>query len=259
VVKRAGVLAIVPARGGSKSIPRKNIRRLGGVPLLAYSIEAGLTARSVDRVIVSTEDEEIAAVARRCGAEVPFLRPQPLAEDTTPDCPVFVHALEWLEAQDGWLPEVVIHLRPTSPLRPIDCVDRALQLLHSDPAADSVRGVVLASQNPYKMWRLQPDGTMTPLLDATVPEPYNQPRQALPPTYWQTGHIDAVRAATVLERGSMSGSRIRALPIDAAYSCDLDTEADWQRIEWTLAHFDRPYVRPPTHGMSIPRRDSLVV
>src|SRR5262245_62927129 len=243
VVRAGGVLAIVPARGGSKSIPRKNVRPLAGVPLLAYSIEAGLSARLVDRVIVSTDDEEIAAVARRWGADVPFIRPAALAEDSTPDLPVFQHALHWLETHASCVPDIVVQLRPTSPLRPPDCIDRAIELLRSDPAADSVRGVVQASQNPYKMWRIQSgDGAMVPLLDGEGPEPYNRPRQDLPVTYWQTGHVDAIRAATISRKHSMSGSRILPLLIDADYTCDIDNEGDWQRIEWTLAHLDRPMV-----------------
>src|SRR5262249_26844093 len=102
---------------------------------------------------------------------------------------------------------------------------------------------VQASQNPYKMWRLQADGTMTPLL-AAEGDAYNRPRQALPQTYWQTGHIDAVRTRVIRERASMSGDHIRALVIDAAYACDIDTEVDWQRTEWLLEHIDRPVVRP---------------
>src|SRR5262245_53413926 len=109
------VIAIVPARGGSKSIPRKNIRPLGGVPLIAYSIEAGLTAHSVDRVVVSTDDEEIAAIARAYGADVPFMRPSEIAGDRTTDLPVFQHALRWLASYDAWMPEIVVQLRPTSP------------------------------------------------------------------------------------------------------------------------------------------------
>src|SRR5215471_19720617 len=108
MVTVAGTVAIVPARGGSKSIPRKNIRPLGGIPLLAYSIEAGLRARLVDRVIVSTDDEEIAEVARAWGADVPFLRPASLAGDTTPDLPVFQHAIDWLEAHAGGAPEIIV-------------------------------------------------------------------------------------------------------------------------------------------------------
>jgi CMP-N-acetylneuraminic acid synthetase len=242
LVKHGGVVAIVPARGGSKSIPRKNVKRLGGVPLLAYSIEAGLTARTVDRVIVSTDDEEIAVAARRYGGEVPFMRPASLAQDATLDLPVFQHALEELE-NARWTPDVVVQLRPTSPLRPPGLVDAAVERLREDPAADSVRVVVLASQNPYKMWRVRHDGTMQPLL-VDAPEGYNQPRQSLPTIYWQTGHVDAIRTMTILRKGSMSGDRIRALPVDNAYAIDIDTEADWRRAERILADFDRPIVRP---------------
>src|SRR5262249_62118834 len=115
-----GVAAIAPARGGSKSIPRKNVRLLGGVPLIAYSIEAGLTARTVDRVIVSTDDEEIAAVARRFGAEVPFMRPAALAGDSTPDLPGVQHALDWLDAHEGYRPQIVVPPPPTPPPPPPD-------------------------------------------------------------------------------------------------------------------------------------------
>ena len=118
MVDRAKVLVIVPARGGSKSIPRKNIRRFAGHPLLAYSIAAGRQAESVGRVLVSTDDAEIVEVARRFGAEAPFLRPAELAGDDTPDLPVFEHALEWLRREEGYQPEVVVQLRPTSPVRP---------------------------------------------------------------------------------------------------------------------------------------------
>ena len=258
MVKRP-VVAIVPARGGSKSIPRKNIKLLGGVPLVAYSIAAARAAALVDRVIVSTDDEEIAAVARRFGAEVPFLRPRSLAEDTTPDLPVFRHALEWLDRHDGCVAEIVVHLRPTSPLRPPDCVDRAIERLRSDPTADSVRGVVMASQNPFKMWRLQPDGTMLPLMSHDSAEPYNQPRQGLPTSYWQTGHVDAIRTATIREKSSMSGDRIQSLVIDAAYACDIDTELDWRRAEWMLAHLGRPIVEPATSRPAFPDDIRLIV
>jgi YrbI family 3-deoxy-D-manno-octulosonate 8-phosphate phosphatase len=258
VVRRSGTVAIVPARGGSKSFPGKNIRSLGGIPLLAYSIEAGLRARQVDRVIVSTDDEQVAEIARACGADVPFLRPAAIAGDTTPDLPVFQHALGWLAANADWVPEIVVQLRPTSPLRPPDCVDRAIELLRRDETIDSVRGVVQAAQNPDKMWRLQADGTMMPLLASDRPQADDQPRQALPQTYWQTGHIDAIRTELIRERASMSGDRIGALVLDAAYACDIDTEADWQRTEWLLEHLDRPVVRPAPRG-AFPEDPRLVV
>lgn len=244
MVERSGVLAVIPARGGSKSIPRKNIRLFAGHPLLAYSVAAARQARTVTRVIVSTDDEQIAAVARRYGAEVPFLRPAELARDDTPDLPAFQHALERLQADEGYRPEIVVQLRPTSPVRPRDCVDRAVELLRAHPQADSVRGVVPSGQNPYKMWRIGADGALRPLLDSPHPEPYNMPRQALPETYWQTGHIDAIRAARLLELGSISGRVILPLVLDPAYTVDIDTPRDWARAEWLLRHGGLDPVRP---------------
>ncbi len=230
------VLAVIPARGGSKSLPRKNIRSFAGHPLIAYSIAAGLQAAMVTRVIVSTDDEEIAAIARRYGAETPFLRPAELAQDTTTDLPVFEHALAWLAEHEGYRPEIVVQLRPTSPLRPRGLVDRAIEILKKHPEADCVRGVIPSGQNPYKMWRIEPDGRMAPLLKVEgLAEPYNAPRQSLPQTYWQTGHIDAIRAATILEKGSLTGEVILPLVIDPRYAIDIDTLSDWRRAEWLVS------------------------
>lgn len=227
------VLAIIPARGGSKGIPRKNIRDFAGYPLVAYSIAAALQAETIGRVVVSTDDAEIAAVAREFGAEVPFLRPGALAADNTTDLPVFRHALTWLEAQEGYMPEVVVQLRPTSPIRPPGLVDAAVRKLLAHAEADSVRGVVPAGQNPHKMWRLSgEDAPMRPLMMVDgLAEPYNAPRQALEPIYWQTGHVDAIRARTILGKGSMSGDKIFPLVIDPRYTVDIDSLADWARYE----------------------------
>ena len=253
------ILALVPARGGSKSIPRKNLRRFAGHPLVAYSIAAGLQAQSVSRVIVSTDDEEIAEVSRRYGAEVPFLRPVELAADDTPDLPVFLHALAWLKEREDYRPEIVVQLRPTSPVRPPDCVDQAVELLRNRPDAGSVRGVVLSGQNPYKMWRVVEDGSMHPLLGTEYHEPYNMPRQKLPSTYWQTGHIDAIRTTTILEKGSMSGEVVLPLMLDPQYTVDIDTLRDWERAEWILQRGELSAVRPGRPTRPLPERVGLVV
>ena len=129
VVNRPEVLAIVQARGGSKGLPRKNLRLLRGHPLVAYSIASGLAARSITRVIMSTDDEEIAEVARQYGAEVPFMRPAELADDDTPDFPLFEHALAWLAEHEDYRPETVVQLRPTTPLRPRGMLDEAVRHL----------------------------------------------------------------------------------------------------------------------------------
>ncbi len=231
------VLALIPARGGSKGIPRKNIRNFAGYPLIAWSIAAAKQSKSVTRIIVSTDDEEIAAVARQFGAEMPFLRPSEFAQDNTTDLPVFVHALKWLDEHEGYKPDVVVQLRPTSPIRPRGLADKAIEILLAHPDADSVRGVVSAGQNPHKMWRL-PNGENAPmknLLDVEgIDEPYNAPRQILPPVYWQTGHIDAIRTATILN-GSMSGKNIYPLVIDSRFTVDIDNLQDWARYEHLVA------------------------
>jgi N-acylneuraminate cytidylyltransferase len=240
---KLSALAIIPARGGSKSIPRKNIKQLGGIPLIAYSVAAALEAGLVDRVIVSTDDAEIAAVAREYGAETPFLRPDQHAQDDTADLPVFQHALEWLAEQEGYRPDIVVQLRPTSPFRPLGMVDAAVQILHDRPDASSVRGIVPAGENPYKMWRDPGQGPMQPLLDSDIQEAYNQPRQKLPSTYWQTGHIDAIRSQAILT-GSMSGPTIYPLHIDPVYLVDLDTALDWERAVWRLKDPEMIIIRP---------------
>jgi YrbI family 3-deoxy-D-manno-octulosonate 8-phosphate phosphatase len=258
------ILVLIPARGGSKSIPRKNIRPFAGHPLIAYSIAAGLQAQTVTRVIVSTDDEEIAAVARQYGAETPFLRPVEFAQDNTTDLPVFEHALGWLAEHENYQPEVVVQLRPTSPIRPPDCVDNAVRLLLEHSEADSVRGVVSSGQNPHKMWRIGVDGRMTPLLTVEgLAEPYNAPRQALPPTYWQTGHIDAIRVATIFTKKSLSGDEILPLIIDPKYTIDIDTLNDWCHAEWLIAQGDLPMVTPGrlngVRQRPLPQKISLVV
>lgn len=230
----AGIVALIPARGGSKSVPRKNLYMLGGKPLITYAIDIVQKSERVDRVIVSTDDKEIADVSRRAGAEVPFIRPAKLAEDDTPDLPVFEHALRWLEENEGYVPELVVHMRPTSPLCRTELVDQGIECLLSDPKADSLRSVCVPMQSPYKMWRIE-DGYMRPLLETGFKEPYNMPRQKLPTVYWQTGYVDIVRRRTVLEKKSMTGERILPLVIDSSEVIDIDGIEDFQRAELRLA------------------------
>jgi N-acylneuraminate cytidylyltransferase len=254
------VLAIIPARGGSKGIPRKNIRKLAGYPLIAYSIAAARQAELVTRVIVSTDDAEIAAVARQFGAETPFLRPAELAQDETTDFPVFEQALTWLAEHENYHPDLVVQLRPTSPIRPSNCVDGAIRALLANPEGDSIRGVVPSGQNPHKMWRIQPDGQMSPLLHVDgIREPYNAPRQILPPVFWQTGHIDVIRTDTILKKKSMSGDVILPWKIDPVFTIDMDNLRDLERAEWIITHSNLDMVYPGRSPRPFPEHVSLVV
>lgn len=221
------VLALIPARGGSKSIPRKNIKSFNGYPLIAHSIAAGLQSKLVTRVIVSTDDAEIARIAREFGAETPFIRPDELAGDIVLDLPVFQHALAWLKENEGYEPDMVVHLRPTAPIRPPGIVDEAIKVLDACIYADSARGITDCLQNPYKMWRIE-DGLIHPLIEA-YPESYNAPRQKLPKVYAHTGLIDVTRPETL--RNSMSGEVIVPVFYDNIYSIDLDDPEDWEKAE----------------------------
>ena len=227
------ILALIPARGGSKGIPRKNIRDFAGYPLIAWSIAAAQQSELVTRVIVSTDDERIASVAREYGAETPFLRPADLAQDETTDFPVVEHAIQWLKEREGYRPEIVVQLRPTSPVRPKGMLDRAIRILLEHHDADCVRGVVPAGQNPFKMWRFNgEDKPIKPLLEVEgIAEPYNAPRQVLPPVYWQTGHIDVIRVSTITQKRSLTGDVIYPLVIDPRYTVDIDNQSDWATYE----------------------------
>src|SRR5690349_14240166 len=254
------ILALIPARGGSKGIPRKNIRNFAGYPLIAWSIAAAQQAACVTRIIVSTDDEEIAAVGREYSAETPFLRPSELAQDQTTDLPVFEHALRWLEEKEKYQPDIVIQLRPTSPVRPKDCVNNAVKILMEHADADCVRGVVPAGQNPHKMWRFTGDDKpMQPLLEVEgITEPYNAPRQILPPVYWQTGHIDAIRVSTIQQKHSLTGDVIYPLVIDPRYTVDIDTLSDWAKYE-TLANSGLEMVTPGRMKRALPEKINLII
>jgi N-acylneuraminate cytidylyltransferase len=228
------VLALIPARGGSKGVPRKNVRPLAGKPLIVHSIEHAARATTISRTIVSTDDEEIATVAREAGAEVPFLRPPELATDLSADLEVFRHALLWLRANDDYEPDLVVHLRPTHPIRDPETIDEAVRVLAADGSADSLRAVSPPAQSPYKMWRMV-DGYLEPLIEvADVAEPHNSPRQALPEAWSSNGYVDVLRPRTVIELDSMAGSRVLAFVLPEA-GVDIDTEEDFRAAEARLA------------------------
>jgi N-acylneuraminate cytidylyltransferase len=232
------ILALIPARGGSKGLPRKNICMVAGKPLVAYSIEQALASRSITRTIVSTDDEEIAAVARQYGAEVPFMRPRRFAGDRSSDLDVFRHALTWLRDREGYTCDLVVHLRPTAPVRGVALIEKAIACIAGRPRAHSLRSVSRAQQTPYKMWRIR-DGVLHPLL--RIPgskEGHSQARQQLPPVYWQNGLIDIVRPHVVLKLGMIAGRTIVPFVIDEPVP-GLDCAEDLPQLECALAALSR--------------------
>lgn len=238
------VVAIVPARGGSKGLPGKNIASFRGAPLIHWSIAAGLVAKTVQRVICSTDDETIRDVAVSAGAEAPFLRPAEFATDHSTDLELFRHALLWFRDNEGFIPEIVVQLRPTTPLRQAHWIDECVEMLLADPAASSVRSVSPAHPTPYKMWKRGEDNVLTPLMTLEgVAEPFNMPRQSLPEAWSQTAHLDVIRSETILS-GSMTGPRILAYPVSHNLSVDIDNAMDFRLSQITAdAHWEE-IVRP---------------
>ena len=225
------MLGIIPARGGSKGIPRKNIRMLAGKTLLAYTATAALAAKSLRRIILSTEDPEIAAIGEAAGLEVPFLRPAELAVDSTPMVDVVLHALHWLDGE-GQACDAVCILQPTSPLRSATTIDRCVSLLW-DRDVDSVISVrpVPTEFNPHWVYFETPDGLLRPSIKECAEVPC---RQQLPKAYHADGSIFLVRTQTVIEHHTLKGRRLLGAISRAHEAADLDTEEQWQALEERL-------------------------
>jgi N-acylneuraminate cytidylyltransferase/CMP-N,N'-diacetyllegionaminic acid synthase len=222
-------LAIILARAGSKGLPGKNVLPLGGKPLIAHTIEAARSAHSIQRIVVSTESEQIAQIAQQYGAEVPFLRPADLARDETPVLRVLQHVLKELTAVKSHQPEIIVLLQPTSPLRRAEDIDRAVTLLEQTQA-DSVVSLCAAEHHPAWMKRIEGDH-VRPFLE-NGPE-YTR-RQDLPPVYRVNGAIYVTRARVLLHENAILGRDTRALVMDSESSVDIDTLLDLKLAELIL-------------------------
>lgn len=222
------ILAIIPARSGSKGIPNKNIRLINGRPMLSYSIEHGLKSKYINRVILSTDSEEYAKIGIEYGAEVPFIRPAEYATDMALDIDVFFHCLSFLKEKENYIPDVVVQLRPTYPIREGADIDAMIEILLKEKEYDSVRSIAPSKEIPYKMWHRAVGGKITPIMK-DIKECYNMPRQELPITYYQNACIDVVRGAVILEQKSMSGNSIYGYIMERNY--DIDTEEEFQKAE----------------------------
>lgn len=222
------VLALIPARSGSKSVVHKNIRKINGKPMMAYSIEHAQASKYINRIIVSTDSEEYAAIARQYGAETPFIRPAEYATDTALDIDVFDHALNYLKDEEGYVPDIVVQLRPTYPFRDAEDIDAMIKMMLDDPTIDAVRSVKKNEVVPHKMWYMGEDNMLDPILK-DIPEAYNMPRQQLPDTYYQNGNTDLLRPGNVFEMHSMTGKKIKGYVMKEMY--DVDTENDFSRVD----------------------------
>ncbi len=219
------VVAIIPARVGSKGVPGKNILPIMGHPLIAFSIAAAMQSKSVSRTIVSTDSVEIAQIAKKYSADVPFLRPYEFATDTSTDREFLLHAMKWLQDHEGSVPEYFVHLRPTTPLRDPALIDQAVENIMASPQTTSLRSVHLASKTPYKWFELDEEGCLKGIRpDDHRPEYYNLPRQSFPPVYDPNGYVDIVKSSQILASESTHGNRI--LGFITPYSHEVDSLDD---------------------------------
>lgn len=246
----SSVVALVPARSGSKRIPAKNVRRLAGHPLIAFTIATALQSDIFDSVVVSTDSEETATMALYYGAEVPGLRPDELASDTSPDVDWVRFTLAELERMDRHYDAFSI-LRPTSPLRQVATIRRAWTEFRSDPDADSLRAVELCRQHPGKMWRMS-SNRLLPLLDdgGASPPWHSRPYQALPAVYVQNASLEIARTGVVTETGTISGREVRPFMTQGYEGFDLNDASDWWLLESLLA--EGVVVLPEVHVEPFP-------
>jgi len=229
------VLGLIPARGGSKGVPRKNIRLLNGKPLLAYTAESALKARNLTRVVLSTEDEEIAEVGRKLGLDVPFMRPSELALDSTPSFSVVRDALLTLQAQNENYDAVCL-LQPTNPLRRAADIDACIDLLISSKA-DSVISILPVPHEYNPKWVFWQSADRKMLLAGGDEEPIAR-RQDLPPAFHRDGSIYVTRRETIFNRQSLYGSHVQGYEMKPEFSANIDTEDDWRAVEKRITRFD---------------------
>ncbi len=224
------VLGLIPARGGSKGIPRKNARLLAGKPLVLYTVEAALAASRLARVVVTTDDAEIATIARSGRAETPFMRPAQLARDDTPMLPVIRHAIAELQSRGDTFDAICL-LQPTNPLRPASLIDECVDVLEARACSAVVTVLpVPSAHNPHWVYMSAADGTLR--LFSGAREPVTR-RQDLPSAYHREGSVYVTRTA-VLREGSLYGASLVGVRVDPALSVNIDDAADWERAERML-------------------------
>lgn len=227
------ILCLIPARSGSKRLPGKNIKMLGGKPLIAYTIECAKACKHAIRVVVSTDDPTIAAVAKRYGAEAPFLRPVEISKVDSLEIDAIKHALNWLYDNEKYQPDIIVKLFPTSPFRKPVSVDKAIDLFLADPSATSVRSVTLCSEHPFKMWTI--DGNrLVPFIRDKQKNAHVLAYQSLPTVYIQNASIDVLRPTNVWNLDSVTGNEIVPLVMGEDESVDINTPNDFLLAEAIL-------------------------
>ena len=232
------ILTIIPARSGSKGVPNKNIKKFRDKPLLAWSIEQAKQTEYYKnmKIIVSTDSEKYKEIALKWGAEVPFLRPKEISQDLSTDYEFINHAINWLKINQNYIPDIILHLRPTQPHRKIEDINKCLKIfIENINDFDSLRTVIPFEKSPYKMYVIN-ENKLEPLFNQvnSIKEPFNQCRQKLPQTYLHNGYIDIYKTS-VIKNGILSGEKIYPYIMSKNDTIDIDTEEDWKKAELFLS------------------------
>ena len=227
-----GVYAIIPARGGSKGIPKKNIADLGGFPLIAYSIAAAKLSKKISRIIVSTDNEEFAEIAKKFGAEVPFLRPKEISGDKSTDLEFVLHVLDWFKKNEGKIPDYLVHLRPTTPLRQTTDIDSAIEKITVDKKATALRSGHEIRESPYKLFAAEGKYFVGLFPNEKRPEYWNLPRQSFPPVYQPDGYVDILVSRFVLKNKVIHGKKI--VGFISPDTGEIDRAEDFKFLEFKL-------------------------
>lgn len=232
--------AIIPARKGSKGVPNKNIKNLGGHPLIAHSIAAAKLASGISRVIVSTDSEEYAKIAIKYGAEVPFIRPESISNDKSSDLEFFQHAISWFEANEKTLPDFFVHLRPTTPIRSPQHIDEAIKKILNYAEATSLRSSHESPESPYKWFKIV-DDIYTTLDGSHDVERANGARQSFPAVYIPNGYVDIIRTKYVIDKNKLHGDK--CLSYITEFCTEIDNQEEFEYLEYQVTSKESPIMK----------------
>ena len=221
------IVAVIPARSGSKGVPGKNVKLLAGHPLIAYSIAAARLVENVDRVIVSTDSEHYARIARKYGAETPFLRPAEVSADDTGDYEWVKHLLDWMVENEGDVPEYLVHLRPTTPLRDPGCIEKAIERMTRDNYATALRSAHEMSETAYKTVEIDKNYLKCICSGSFDLDSASRPRQLFPKTYVANGYVDIYKSSYVVENKKLLGDKVIAYVTLRILEVDMVEDFDY--------------------------------
>lgn len=233
------IIGLVPARSGSKGVSKKNIKPLKGYPLVAYAICASKLTGGISRTIVSTDSLEIADISKKYGAEVPFLRPAEISQDNSTDLELFQHVIEWFSKNEDRIPNLMVHLRPTTPLRDPREIDKAINLAIERSESTSLRSAHELAESPHKVFQIDGSGFLKGFFpDDPRPEYYNLPRQSFPKAYHPNGYVDIIKADFVRRHNSLHGQNM--LGFITPLTGEVDRIEDFEFLEYHLGRYSNP-------------------